>query len=247
MVVKFREKISVRYFHGVGGGCFGSQYAHWLLRARDLGWLEFSEIRLIDRDPHCLWQQKARGSVGVQLQVQDWTDYLADYLVTHLQDSEARRDHWIPSPLSPHLLLLGFLAAARRLYPQYDWALEPFRENLSIPVIFPLDAGPLAVSFAQWQCPVNCIEPKRCPAIQQERNWDMKNALDGAFAQKGEEYSWHVLQCQHLVHGVGTIPMEKIFHEFESLLQKIAEENLTKIIVATVSGCHGLIGQAGRI
>ncbi len=247
MVVKLREKISVRYFHGVGGGCFGSQYAQWLLRARDLGWLEFSGIRLIDHNPHCLWEQKALGGIGVELVVQDWTDYLADYLVNQLQAPEARQDHWIPSPLSPHLLLLGFLTAARRLYPQWDWAVEPFLEQLPIPVVFPLESGSLAVSFAQWQCPVNCIEPARCPAIQQLRDWDMKTTLEMAFAQKEETCSWHILQCQHRVHGVGTIPMERIFYEFESFLEKISRADLKTVIVATVSGCHGLIGQARRL
>jgi hypothetical protein len=56
--------------------------------------------------------------------------------------------------------------------------------------------------------------------------------------------SAHVLQCRHLVHGVGTIPCAAIFHEFRKFLKNWQSDKIREVEVATVSGCHGLIGRA---
>lgn len=235
--------IEARRFHIVGGGCFGTQYLRWLLRARNLGWLNCEGIEVIDRNPYCL--AKWEGLIGdsVRLHEADWIDYFSDYLTENFSVESAAADHWVPSPLSPHILFLGFLRAGARIHPEMHFKEAAFRDPVPTPVTMALPVGTLAVSFAEWRCPVNCVEPPRCPHIHQVRDWDMKTALDNYFGEFPHR-SAHVLQCRHLVHGVGTIPCAAIFGEFKKFLENWNKAEIRELEVATVSGCHGLIGRA---
>ncbi len=232
----------VRNFHVVGGGCFGTQYVKWLLRAKDKGMIKFEKVIAIDRNPECRLTREVPQDDGVVLVKRDWVDYFSDLLLNEFQNPDSRWDHWVPAPLSPHILFLGFLRAGREMRNTLHFREKIFREDVKTPVQIPLQVGTYAVSFAEWQCPVNCIEPSTCPAIHSTRSWDMKSALTGYF--KGQEAfrSFHVLQCRHLVHGVGTIPCSVIFSEFKKMLEDLADEKIREVTVATVSGCHGLIG-----
>lgn len=226
-------------FHVVGGGCFGSQYVRWLLKARAQGSVEFDRIRAIDRDSHCKLVRKGPADPDLEVVAADWIDYAAELL--RRPAGETAADHWVPSPLSPHILFLAMLRAARaegyRLIP------APFREHPPTPVRFELPNGNLAISFAEWTCPVNCIEPEICPATKGPRDWDMKPALARHFGGREEELSAQVLQCQHLVHGVGTIPFGEIAAGYARLLADL-KRGLSRVAVATVSSCHGIIGLA---
>jgi len=234
----------IRYFHVVGGGCFGSQYVRWLLRARSLGMLEFEGIRAIDRDPACRLLREGPRDPALEVWREDWIDYFQGTLLRGLKEPAYERDHWVPSPLSPHILFLGWMRAVQALRPELRFGEKPFRETVPTPVQIPLQSGSLAVSFAEWKCPVNCIEPSTCPKIQAPRDWDMKTALEGYFGPQGANRSAHVLQCRHLVHGVGTIPWRAILGEFRRTLGDLESKRTGELAVATVSGCHGLIGLA---
>lgn len=240
---KGRPKITVGTFHVVGGGCFGSQYGRWLLRAHQLGWLDFEKIHIVDHNPQCDWARLQGDHGKVQLVCADWVDYFVD-LMAQAQDPAGTKDHWVPAPLSPHILFEGFIRAAGRLWPGLGSTQTQVQEDMGTPVQIPLDNGSMAVSFAEWQCPVNCIEPKNCPAIHRERDWDMKDHLRARMLAKQDEISSHVLQCQHLLHGVGTIPLQEIFGEFNRFSERLKQMKTIKLRVATVSGCHGLIAQA---
>lgn len=226
-------------FHVVGGGCFGSQYVRWLLKARQRGKIEFEAIRAVDRDPHCKLARKGPTDPVLEVVAADWIEYAAQLLRRPLADTAD--DHWVPSPLSPHILFLAMIRAVReegyRLIP------IPFRESPPTPVRFELPNGNLAISFAEWTCPVNCIEPDICPATKGPRDWDMKPALAQHFGGREKEVSAQVLQCQHLVHGVGTIPWREIAESFARLREDL-KGGLSRMAVATVSSCHGLIGMA---
>lgn len=236
-------KIKVRDFHVVGGGCFGSQYTRWLLRARKLGWLEFEHIWVIDKKRDCLAARENLCGGPVQLKQMDWVEYFSGYLRDNHQVPSSSGDHWVPSPLSPHILFLGFLQT-RGWKTEDSYEIREFREDVPTPVKIPLPVGSLAVSFAEWKCPVNCIEPPNCPAIQKIRHWDMKKTLDNYFIQQRRNKSAHVLQCKHLVHGVGTIPCRDIFQSYKLFLEDMASHEMREMVLATVSGCHGLIGRA---
>lgn len=229
-----------RYFHVVGGGCFGSQYVRWLLRARSLGMVAFEKIFAIDRDPACRLAEHGPADPALQLVTADWVEYFGDLLLRSEPEADFQKDHWVPSPLSPHILFLGFLRAAARLDAALRFNEVPFWAETPTPVKIPLASGAMAVSFAEWQCPVNCIEPGTCPAIQAPRTWDMKPALTDYFQGHPEAGSAHVLQCRHWVHGVGTIPLAEILEAFQRLKKDL--KMASRVTVATVSACHGLIG-----
>lgn len=226
-------------FHVVGGGCFGSQYVRWLLKAKSQGKVEFDRVRAIDRDRHCKLARKGPQDPSLEIVTADWIEYAAALLQRPAAETAA--DHWVPSPLSPHILFLAMLKAARaegyRLIP------APFREHPPTPVRFELPNGNLAISFAEWTCPVNCIEPDICPATKGPRDWDMKPALAQHFGGRESEVSAQVLQCQHLVQGVGTIPWREIAEGYVRLLGDL-KRGVSRVAVATVSSCHGLIGMA---
>lgn len=246
MVLIATEK-EVGSFHVVGGGCFGSQYARWLLRARERGMLAFERIVAIDRDPQCRLLREGPYDPSLEVVQADWVEYLCGLLLSDAEVPVAPQDHWVPSPLSPHLMMLGFQRAAQSRLAGLRFELEEFREEIPTPVKIPLASGDLAASFAEWQCPVNCIEPPNCPAIHAERTWDMKPSLEAFLLNCARFGSAQVLQCRHFVHGVGTIPMGEIRGAFEKFLLDIREASSTRVAVATVSRCHGLIGAARAI
>lgn len=234
----------VRRFHVVGGGCFGSQYARWLLRARSRGMVEFEKILAVDRDPRCRLAVEGPRDEALEVVASDWVDYLERLLLAEEPGGASAEDHWVPSPLSPHLMLLAFQRAAARLLPGLAFEADEFHAEVPTPVRIALPAGTLAVSFAEWQCPVNCIEPGTCPAIHAPRTWDMAPALGGYFAAHPEAGSAQVLQCRHFVHGVGTIPLAEIVGAFRRMVGDLKAGAVERIAVATVSRCHGLIGAA---
>lgn len=246
-----QNKITTRNFHIVGGGCFGSGYARWLLRSVKLGWLDFKKIFVIDHNPECAAKNLNLPEAQVTLVQKDWVEYFTDYLLRNYQNQAAQQDHWVPSPLSPHILFLGMKRALETLLGESLWQEEEFREEVSPPVKIPLKSGDLAVSFAKWKCPVHCIEPSTCPAIHEQRDWEMKTALEEDFGRLNRErnsqehfISAHVLKCSHLVHGVGTIPCWEIFSAFQKLIQDAQTQACQEMIVATMSGCHGLVSKA---
>ncbi len=234
----------VRHFHVMGGGCFGTQYVRWLLRARNRGMVKFEKIFAIDRNPQCQINHAGISKGDLEVVNQDWVDYFSNFLLKNYQQPLPSADQWVPSPLAPPIIFLGFLKAAHQLFPQFQFEPSAFREEVKTPVQIPLPMGTYAVSFAEWQCPVNCIEPATCPAIHAPRTWDMKPALEKYFQNQAATRSSHVLQCLHLVHGVGTVPCRDIFSEFRLLLKRLAGMEMREVAVATVSACHGLIGVA---
>lgn len=234
-----KESKKIGNFHIVGGGCFGSQYARWLLRARQRGMVDFKGIIAVDHHTDCKLLSEGPKHASLRVEIADWVDYATQLLLHKQEGFEA--DHWVPSPLSPHLLFLAMLRAAESLHPEKRFVAIPFQEKVPLPVSFALPVGTMAVSYAEWTCPVNCIEPATCPAIEAPRTWDMKPALTAHFADR--EVSAHILQCQHLVHGVGTIPWREIGTAFQKLLSDL-EKGQETLAIATVSRCHGIIGAA---
>ncbi len=242
-----KKKIKARNFYVVGGGCFGTQYAKWLLRAERLDLVQFEKIIAIDQNKNCQLTQVACDSKKLEIVASDWIDYLTQLLLRTLNDPMVVWDHWVPSPLSPHILQLAFMRAAMKKLPGLqlkEEALTPSdSKNLAIPIQIPLGSGNHAVSFAEWICPVNCIEPKTCPAIRSPRHWDMKPSLQNYFDQSSTKRSVHILQCQHRVHGVGTIPFIDIQTQFKKMLDALERKLVVEVFIATVSSCHGLIGK----
>src|ERR1019366_1143045 len=93
----------------------------------------------------------------------------------------------VPTPLMPHLMAHWLERRARGAWPLRPVSLVP----VATPVGTPYDRigsdGVRYVSFADWLCPVHCIEPLLCPAIKAPRTWEMGDAVAAWTAERTRE------------------------------------------------------------
>lgn len=227
----------------IGGGCYGSWYAQQLTRAITRGALTAREIVVVDRDPACrVAQALAAGAYAgapVHLEVATWDGYLAAWLA---QGAEVLRDDaMVPSPLMPHLCFDWLTTRARARWPQRSIQVAP----LVSPPPTPWErAAPDArhyVSFATWTCPVNCIEPAKCPATRGPRDWSMPVAMRQFAAADPTLDRSLIFHCEHRTFGVGMIDAATIAVADEQLAEWGASSPL-RVLVGTVSHCHGALG-----
>ena len=100
------------------------------------------------------------------------------------------------------------------------------------------------VSFAEWICPVNCIEPARCPVTRGERSWSMPPAVKAAAEEarrNGRNLAGPVIfHCQHRAYGVGMFDTNDVVAG-DALVRDAAESGEVEVLVGTVSHCHGAL------
>jgi hypothetical protein len=104
--------------------------------------------------------------------------------------------------------------------------------------------GTQYVSFAEWVCPVNCIEPALCPATRGPRSWSMPPAVMAATEEarsQGRNLAGPVIfHCQHRAYGVGMFDTRDVVAGDE-LVQRAASAGAAEVLVGTVSHCHGAL------
>ncbi|MBC8089769.1 MAG: hypothetical protein H7Z40_21100 [Phycisphaerae bacterium] len=230
----------------IGGGCYGSWYTRQLVRARAAGSLTVSELVVVDRNPACqvISARDAGEFPDVPLTVvtSTWSDYLTQWLQG---DAATLQGHaLVPSPLMPHLLLDWLVARAIARWPQRTVTVEPLSAAPRIPWERGAPDGRHYVSFAEWMCPINCIEPVLCPATGGPRSWSMPfalqayvNAHQAAQGLKGPV----IFHCVHRTHGVGMIDASAIA-EADSQIATWGASAPARVLVGTVSHCHGALG-----
>jgi hypothetical protein len=228
----------------IGGGCYGSWYAQQLERATTRGALSADEIVVVDRHHDCLVGQRlaagAYAAAPIRLEVDSWAPYVARWLG---QGGDAlEHDAMVPSPLMPHLCLDWLMERARSRWPDRTVAVEP----LTVPPPMPWERaapdGRHYVSFATWMCPVNCIEPARCPATRGPRDWSMPFALrEFAAGQGGTLDQALIFHCEHRTYGVGMIDARPIADAADRLTAYDGDAP-HRVLVGTVSHCHGALG-----
>lgn len=236
-MLKFRRIVVI------GGGCYGRWYTQQLTRAIQRGALTANEIVVVDRDAACRVAHRladgAFDGAPVRLVVQPWADYLAEWLAG---GPEALDGHaMVPSPLMPHLCLDWLTERARLRWPARRVRVEP------MPVTPPTPwerAAPDArhyVSFATWTCPVNCIEPAKCPATRSARDWSMPVTI-GRLAREEPSLSGSaIFHCEHRTYGVGMIDAAAIAAA-DRQVSKWGDHGACRVLVGTVSHCHGALG-----
>ncbi len=230
----------MRYFIA-GGGCYGSFYVRQLDRARGLGKLVVDEIVVVDKSPSCAVAASLPTIQGARLVVADWLD-----VGRSLWEERAtlHDDMWVPTPLGPHIL---FHWVTQGLATELGVTIRalPIQGRLPVlPYAQRTRANSLVVSHAPGLCPVNCIEPNTCPLTRDHRDWEMRDTVS-RFVEK--EKAQHGIEdvaifvCQHHAHGVGTIPLGRIFEEWRRLLEHAKTRGNARLAVATVSSCHGIM------
>lgn len=185
-------------------------------------------------------------SIEVRLVVSDWAAFLWGYLAGDAPGGAAAGvrddDAIVPSPLMPHLLYDWLLHRARARWPQRRVETVPLRRAPDTPWQRSAPDGTQYVSFAEWMCPVNCIEPRTCPETRGPRTWSLPRALAAYAAEEGA--AGHpvegplIFHCTHRAYGVGMIDLRDVLAA-DRRLAAVAATGGARVLVATVSHCHG--------
>lgn len=226
----------------IGGGCYGRWYTRQLLRAIDRGALRLRELVVVDRDPACqvagLLAAGEGAGTPVRVEVADWDGYLARWLA---DGAVAADDAMVPSPLMPHLCLDWLIARARARWPGRPVTVEPLETPPDTPWQRAAPDGRHYVSYATWMCPVNCIEPAKCPETRGPRDWSLPPALHGWAARTPGVRGTVIFHCTHRTYGVGMVDAASIV-EADRRVAAWGAQGPCRVLVGTVSHCHGALG-----
>ena len=234
----------------VGGGCYGSYYLRQLHRARRAGAIAWERLVVVDHGADCDVSVAMRAGSDDRCEVvtAEWDDYF-DATLRAASDRNVRqdpsRDAIVPSPLMPHLALSWLERRARARFG----AAAVNRLPLTVPPPTPWQRagtdGTHYASYATWTCPVNCIEPVRCPATRGHRAWSMPDAMQlyvRSLPEAERLLGPLVFHCSHRAYGVGMIDVDTIIAA-DRFVAEHAARGRAEFLVATVSHCHGALGR----
>ena len=229
----------------VGGGCYGSYYVRQLRRGERAGAIAWDELVVVDRDRACAVSALVPGDRPPRLRLvaARWDEYFARYLAAAAHDGSRRSDAIVPSPLMPHLMADWLAARARERWPRRAVRIAPIDEIPSIPWQRSGEDGTRYVSFAEWICPINCIEPARCPETRGARSWSLPVALTTA-SRTGDHGGATAVpllfHCTHRAYGVGMIDVRDVV-QADATIAARGESLEAAFLVGTVSHCHGAL------
>jgi hypothetical protein len=223
----------------VGGGCYGSYYVRQLRRAREREALTYERLIVVDHDEDCAVAREH--PADLELAVSDWSGFFAEFLGGAARDVDAI----VPSPLMPHLLFEWLERRARERWPSRRVSIEMPGALSGVPWQKEGSESTRYVSFAEWMCPVNCIEPRICPHTGEVRSWSLPPSVAAhveAARANGEQLDGPaIFHCTHRVYGVGMIDVADVL-DAERLLEASGERGDVRLLVGTVSHCHGALG-----
>lgn len=234
----------------IGGGCYGSYYVRQLGRAASAGALAYERLLVVDRDPECLVARTMcdgapEAAPAPTIITREWAPFFDEYLANAAQRPDAAaRDAIVPSPLMPHLMYEWLLARARARWPARHVASRPLDRDPSTPWQRRAPDGTHYVSFAEWMCPINCIEPAMCPEIRGPRTWSLPPAVRAYVAAeraRGRNLAGPVIfHCAHRAYGVGMFDTREVLAG-DQLVASAGADGPADVLVGTVSHCHGAL------
>jgi len=233
----------------VGGGCYGGYYVRQLRRAAAAGVVTWSRVRVIDRDANCALVTSGHAVASaptddhVEVVVEEWGAFFKRYL----DEASANRaassaDAVVPSPLMPHLMFDWILGRARERWPERPIATAPLESAPQTPWQRATPNGPHYVSFAEWTCPINCIEPSTCPHTRDERSWSLPETACGyvkSEQDRGRPLAGPVIfHCTHRAYGVGMFDTREVLAG-DDLVRSLGDRGAAEVLIGTMSHCHG--------
>ncbi len=198
---------------------------------------------LVDRDPRCaaadlLADQTAHAEApAAVLHCADWGAFLDTWVPTsHAHDAI------VPSPLMPHLLFEYLQRRAARRWP--GRAAERVAQVAPIGTPWERAApdGTRYVSHATWMCPVNCIEPSRCPKTRSPRDWTMPVTIARAGAGAPGTIGPFTFHCTHRAFGVGMVDVAALV-DADAAIAAAGALGPVEVMLATASHCHGAVAR----
>jgi hypothetical protein len=227
----------------MGGGCYGTFYLGQLAAARRKEALRFRRLLVVDHDAGC----QAAAHVlepGCELVVSPWSEFLDGYLVPADRDRDGLTDTIVPTPLMPHLMAHWLERRARVRWPDREVSLVPVDAPLGTPYDRLHRDGVRYVSFADWLCPIHCVEPLLCPAIKAPRTWEMSEAVAAwtrAHARERPTAAPALFSCRHAAFGVGMYPARAAFDGFDGFVPVADTDTGGDLAIGSISSCHGAI------
>jgi hypothetical protein len=227
----------------VGGGCYGTFYARQLERAAARGRARFRRMLLVDRDPACRASRELGPLGGRSIVVAEWGAFFDEYLGAAAPSTDPP-DIVVPSPLMPHLMYEWLVRRAAARWPGRPVERRPVDPELGTPYDILAPDGTRYVSFADWLCPVHCIEPGVCPRITAPRTWEMLEAVEGLAARLGAPGTARpaiAFRCRHRVFGVGAFDVAEVLAADRAVAEAGRPGHPVDLLVGTISSCHGAL------
>jgi hypothetical protein len=227
----------------VGGGCYGGYYVRQLHRAVQAGALIARSLVVVDRDAECAVAKSLKDNPAVPIpttmHVADWREFFPTYLTdaAHSPDRHAG-DAIVPSPLMPHLMAEWLVARARQRWPSRSVEVVPVETPLAVRWQRAGDDATYYASFADWMCPINCIEPRTCPHTRGPRDWSLPPTV-AAYAADASARS-AVMHCRHRTFGVGMFDTAEVLAA-DATIRDGGNSGACEVFVGTTSHCHGAL------
>jgi hypothetical protein len=229
----------------IGGGCYGTFYAGQLRQAMVRGKIRIDLLLIVDRDPGCQAARELDPGPGPDLVVADWGEFLDQFLDQPPPEAGAPDDAVVPSPLMPHLMLQWLARGAKRSWPDRAISFVPAETSAGTPYDRMGQDGNRYVSFADWLCPVHCVEPHVCPVIRGPRTWEMADAAEAYVARLDRDHPTRgpaLFVTRHRAFGVGMFDAAEARAARTMLEAAAGEGGEVDLLVGTVSSCHGALG-----
>jgi hypothetical protein len=227
----------------VGGGCYGGYYVRQLHRAATAGALTASSLVVVDRDAGCAVAKSLAVQdhlpIPTSVHVADWRAFFHEYLTqAATKPAEYAGDAIVPSPLMPHLMAEWVIERAKNRWPGRSVEIAPVETPLSVPWQRAGADGTYYVSFADWICPINCIEPRTCPVTRSARTWSLPPTVASYAADIGARSA--VMHCRHRAFGVGMFDTAEVLAA-DAVVEQAGRLGTSDVLIGTTSHCHGAI------
>lgn len=235
----FSAELEFRDIVVVGGGCYGSFYAGQLTAARDRGAIGYRRVIVVDRNPRCSVAAMVPDDMR-ELRLADWATFFDEWL----GGEAGERDAIVPSPLMPHLMFEWLERRARTRWPHRSVEREPVDTPAETPYDVLHADGTRYLSYADWICPVHCIEPTTCPMIRAPRSWEMREAVQDLARRRGAGRRIAgpmIFHCRHRAFGVGMFDVAEVLGADRELERAGESAGPFEAVVATISSCHGAV------
>ena len=177
-----------------------------------------------------------------------WTEFFEQWFAVAIRQrasASLSTDAVVPSPLMPNLL--ADWVATRLAVRHGAGSVRRVALSATPDTPWARDGGDGShyASFATWMCPINCIEPPRCPETRGPRDWTMPAAVRDAAAraaERGTPYDAVALfRTTHRAYGVGMFDVEDALAADAAIQRALGET--TRVLVASVSHCHGAMAE----
>lgn len=221
----------------LGGHALAVNYALSLAEGRRTGEIAFHELFCVTDDP----KTKAYSALDSnQVIAKDPARFILEYAAS----KSPAGDTLVPDHTAKHVMLEAFMQMAREKRPDLTAELTPFKSDFTTPFLYKGENDALwAVSHATWTCPPDCDEPDICPHLQAERDWNFFESLPKLLAKlPTDEFAAYRFGCAPLYREISQIPLVQILKSLESFAERLVSVPPRKVIVATHSRCHGIMG-----